>query len=75
MTGREAQRLLAADPKTAAIPVIALSADAMASSVTGGLAAGYFRYLTKPIDLDELNEALEAAFALASSRRRPGGEH
>ena len=61
--------MLAADPATAAIPVIALSADAMAGSVASGLAAGYFRYLTKPVDLVQLDEALAAAFALASSRK------
>jgi signal transduction histidine kinase len=70
MTGREAQALLAADSRTASIPVIALSADAMAGSVASGLAAGNFRYLTKPVDLRELSEALEAAFAFASARKR-----
>jgi signal transduction histidine kinase len=72
MTGREAQKLLAADPRTASIPVIALSADAMSGSVASGLAAGYFRYLTKPVDLGELNDALEAAFAVAARRKRGG---
>ena len=67
MTGREAQALLAADPRTASIPIIALSADAMSGSVAKGLAAGYFRYLTKPVDLGELNDALEAAIASARS--------
>jgi CheY-like chemotaxis protein len=69
MTGREAQRLLAADPRTTTIPVIALSADAMTGSVAKGLAAGYFRYLTKPVDIAELNDALEAAIAVAARAR------
>jgi signal transduction histidine kinase/AmiR/NasT family two-component response regulator len=74
MTGREAQQLLAADPKTSFIPIIALSADAMAGSVASGLAAGYFRYLTKPVDFRELDEALESAFALAAARKRARSE-
>ena len=69
MTGREAQRLLSADPRTTTIPVIALSADAMTGSVAKGLAAGYFRYLTKPVDIAELNDALEAAIAVAARAR------
>jgi signal transduction histidine kinase/ActR/RegA family two-component response regulator len=69
MSGREAQRLLAADARTAPIPVIAISANAMAGAVAEGLAAGYFRYLTKPVDLKELAEALDGALALARRRR------
>jgi signal transduction histidine kinase len=69
MSGREAQKLLSADPKTAGIPVIALSANAMAGAVAEGLAAGFFRYLTKPVDLAELTEALDAALALVRERK------
>ena len=68
MTGREAQKLLSADSRTAAIPVIALSANAMPGAIAEGMAAGYFRYLTKPVDLPQLTEALDAALALAEQR-------
>ncbi|MEO7007602.1 MAG: ATP-binding protein, partial [Caldimonas sp.] len=50
LSGREAHALLRADPRTVDIPVIAISANAMAGAITDGLAAGFFRYLTKPID-------------------------
>jgi CheY-like chemotaxis protein len=70
MTGREAQVVLHDDPQTADIPVIALTASAMPSAVEQGLAAGYFRYLTKPLDKHKLMEAIDAAIAL-----RGGGEH
>jgi signal transduction histidine kinase/CheY-like chemotaxis protein len=71
MSGREAQKLLAADPRTASIPVIAVSANAMASAVSEGMAAGYFRYLTKPVDLRELTEAIDSALALARRTKHP----
>src|SRR6185437_8361041 len=71
MSGREAQRLLSADPRTANIPVIAISANAMTGAVAEGLAAGYFRYLTKPVDLGDLRRALDDALALAMQRRPP----
>ena len=40
-------------------PVIALLADAMPIDVERGLAAGFLRYLTKPVSLPRLMEALE----------------
>jgi CheY-like chemotaxis protein len=64
MSGVEALKLLRADPATSHIVVIALSANAMPNDIQRGLEAGFFRYLTKPIRLDELMGALEAAFAV-----------
>ena len=58
MSGRDAQALLRADPRTAHIPVIALSANAMPGAADAGLAAGFFRYLTKPFDVDQLLQAV-----------------
>ncbi|WP_284615932.1 ATP-binding protein [Aquabacterium humicola] len=72
MSGREAQALLHQDPATSHIPIIALTANAMPKAVAEGLAAGFFRYLTKPVAQDELIDAIDAA--LASTRhRRDGG--
>src|SRR6185295_7753641 len=51
MIGREAYAILRNDPRTAGIPIIALTANAMPEAVGRGLAAGYFRYLTKPVDV------------------------
>jgi CheY-like chemotaxis protein len=69
MSGHEAQALLRQDPATAHIPVIALTADAMPEAVQQGLARGYFRYLTKPVDPAELLAALDDA--LAHARAHP----
>jgi CheY-like chemotaxis protein len=70
LTGREAQAILRADPRTAHIPIIALTASAMPSAVADGLAAGFFRYLTKPFDVAELLEALDRALALERPQAR-----
>ncbi|MEO5685736.1 MAG: ATP-binding protein [Burkholderiaceae bacterium] len=67
MSGREAMRILRADPSTSAIPVIAVSAAAMPNMVSSGLELGYFRYLVKPYDLVDLTDAIDAA--IDSSRR------
>ncbi len=67
MSGREAMRILRADPATASIPVIAVSAAAMPTMVSSGLEQGYFRYLVKPYDLVDLTDAVDAA--IDSTRR------
>ena len=45
------------------VPVIAVSANAMAHDVEHGLTAGFVRYLTKPLDMQELLAAVEEALA------------
>lgn len=64
MNGATAQQRLRADPLTCAIPVIALTANAMPSDVKAGLEAGFFRYITKPINIDQLLDAINSALAL-----------
>src|SRR5439155_19977359 len=59
MSGREAQAILRNDPRTAGIPIIALSASAMVGAAGSGTAAGFFRYLTKPFDVADLLAALD----------------
>ncbi len=61
MSGTEALRILKADTLTANIPILALSANAMTADIKIGLAAGFARYLTKPIKIDELIHALDKA--------------
>ena len=50
---------LKADPATRQIPLIALSADAMPFDIEKGLAAGFSRYITKPININELLAAID----------------
>ncbi len=59
MDGWEATRRLKAAPKTAAIPVIALTAHAMASDRDKALEAGCDDYDTKPVELDRLLAKIE----------------
>lgn len=58
MDGYAALALLKADPATRAIPVVALSANAMPADVERGLTAGFADYLTKPLDLGRLHAML-----------------
>ena len=76
LSGIQALRLLAEDPVTALIPVVALSANAMPRDIEKGLAAGFFRYLTKPIRLNEFMDAMDHALATSKARRAkaPGEE-
>jgi len=61
ISGIEALAILRWDPLTAHIPVLAISANAMPGDIKKGLAAGFFRYLTKPIKVDEFMSALDAS--------------
>jgi CheY-like chemotaxis protein/nitrogen-specific signal transduction histidine kinase len=71
ISGIKALRILAEDPITAHIPVVALSANAIPRDIKKGLEAGFFRYLTKPIKVNEFMETLDVAmkFAKAQSAR------
>lgn len=54
LDGCEATRLLKADPETRAIPVIALTAHALAEDRARALAAGCDEFDTKPVEIDRL---------------------
>jgi CheY-like chemotaxis protein len=70
ISGIEAMKALRAEPSTAHIPIIALSANAVPSDIQKGLEAGFFDYLTKPIKVAQFTDALEAA--LAAAQASPG---
>jgi CheY-like chemotaxis protein len=65
ISGIEALKILREDPVTAHIPVIALSANAMPRDIEKGLQAGFFRYLTKPIKVNEFMDTLAVALEFA----------
>ena len=65
ISGIQALRILRDDPLTAHIPVLAISANAMRVDIKKGLDAGFFRYLTKPIKVNEFNEAINVALEFA----------
>ncbi|EAU55224.1 PAS domain-containing hybrid sensor histidine kinase/response regulator [Mariprofundus ferrooxydans] len=65
INGFEALNILREDPATTHIPVIAISANAMPEDIERGLKAGFFRYITKPIKVDEFINALSEALGFA----------
>ncbi|WP_426071882.1 ATP-binding protein [Janthinobacterium sp. DSP2-3-3] len=74
VNGTDALKLLRADPRTAHIPVIALTANAMPGDVERSMALGFYRYLTKPINLDEFTEAINSTLAYVAQQRRQKGK-
>jgi CheY-like chemotaxis protein len=67
LDGWDATRQLKADEKTKGIPVIALTAHAMAGDRDKALGAGCDDYDTKPIELPRLLEKIEALLKKKSS--------
>ncbi len=65
--GWEATRRLKADPATCVIPIIALSAHAMAGDREKALATGCDDFDTKPIEFDSLLAKIEQALATEAS--------
>jgi PAS domain S-box-containing protein len=59
INGIKALALLRGDSTTADIPVVALSANASPRDIERGLTAGFMKYLTKPIKVDELMATLD----------------
>ncbi len=68
ISGIEAMQILRKDPLTAHIPVVALSANAIPHDIAKGLEAGFFRYLTKPIKVNEFLHTLDEALEFAKHR-------
>ena len=74
ISGIEAMRILRADPLTAHIPIIALSANAVPRDIERGLEAGFFNYLTKPIKVHQFMEALDLALTHARAQAELAAE-
>ena len=68
INGFEALKILRADPATANIPVIAISANAMPLDAARGLSAGFIRYITKPIKVHEFMNAMTVAMETADAQ-------
>ena len=62
-------KLLQDEDTTAHIPVLALSANAMPRDIGRGIEAGFFQYLTKPINVGEFMNALDMALEFAGKHR------
>jgi CheY-like chemotaxis protein len=66
----QAMLLLAKDPATAHVPVIALSAAAQRHDIEAGKAAGFFDHLMQPVQSEALGRTLDLAFR----RNHAGGQ-
>jgi CheY-like chemotaxis protein/anti-sigma regulatory factor (Ser/Thr protein kinase) len=79
MSGIQALKILQVDPVTKNIPVVALSANAMPNDIEYGLEAGFFRYLTKPIKINEflkaLDEAMNYSIMRSENSKEAGGNN
>jgi two-component system, cell cycle response regulator DivK len=67
LDGWEATRQLKADPETSSIPVIALTAHAMAGDRARALEAGCDDYDTKPVEFPRLLAKIQALLAAKES--------
>jgi PAS domain S-box-containing protein len=82
ISGLELLRHLKADPATASIPIIVVSADATSQQIDAALRAGAVRYLTKPVDvtellaaIDDLLDQVDTGFSWEEVRGLPGLPH
>ena len=63
ITGEQVFRLLQDDPRTRAIPVVILSADAIVGGMQALLDSGVRAYLTKPLDVRRLLDLIDETLA------------
>ncbi|HEY3836191.1 MAG TPA: response regulator [Bryobacteraceae bacterium] len=74
ISGEEVLRHLHANPRTAGIPVTILSADATPGQIRSLLAIGAREYLTKPLDVRQLIDLLEATLGTGQATAGPRGK-
>jgi CheY-like chemotaxis protein len=55
---------LASDEATRSIPVVAVTANAMPADIQRGMAAGFRRYIAKPVDVHQLLRAMDELLGL-----------
>ena len=68
LSGVDALKLLRRDEATSKIPVIAVSANAMLKDIEQGFKEGFDDYITKPIDVDKLLQAIDGFVSVASTK-------
>jgi CheY-like chemotaxis protein len=58
-------KILRADPTTARTPNVAFSANALPQNVEKTIQAGFFKYMTKSVQVIEFMETLDVALTLS----------
>ena len=69
MSALEFMKVVRADPATETTPVLALGANAAPEAIVKALEAGFFQYLTKPLQAGPFMEALDFALEFAAVER------
>jgi CheY-like chemotaxis protein len=69
MSALEFMKVLRADPTTETTPILALGANAAPEAIVKALEAGFFQYLTKPLQAGAFMEALAFALEFAAVER------
>ena len=69
MSALEFMKVLRADPATQNTPILALGASAAPEAIVKALEAGFFQYLTKPLQAQPFMEALLFALEFAAVER------
>ena len=72
ISGIQALKTLREDPATEHIPVVALSGNAIPRDIRKGLEAGFFRYLTKPINVQDFFDTVNTTLDFAEARLPDG---
>ncbi|MBJ7312039.1 PAS domain S-box protein [Rugamonas sp. CCM 8940] len=75
ISGYGCLKILQEEASTKHIPVLALSANAVPRDIEKGMEAGFFRYLTKPIKVQEFMDALDLALNFAAANGMVEEEH
>jgi CheY-like chemotaxis protein len=69
MSAVEFMKVLRADPATETTPILALGADFAPKAIVKALDAGFFQYLTKPLQAEPFMAALDFALEFAAVER------
>jgi CheY-like chemotaxis protein len=69
MSALQFMKVLRADRATQATPILALGASAAPEAIVKALEAGFFQYLTKPLQAEPFMEALAFALEFAAVER------
>lgn len=72
MDGYAVLKILKQGEMTSALPVIAISANAMKADIEKGMAAGFDDYIPKPVNLNQLMQAINSSLAAKTTSREIG---
>jgi two-component system cell cycle response regulator DivK len=72
LDGWQASQLIRAAPETEELPIIGMTAHALAGDREKALEAGCSEYLTKPVDFPQLLAQVESLIRAGGSSRPPG---